>query len=85
LKLGSEKLLVDKQVLTETEAPAKVIADASMSTGFAADANARAGLNVQRLADMVAYNASLVDDSELPTSNTTDEELIFGLDAEGYL
>lgn len=84
-KIGSEKSLIDKQILTETEAPAKVIADASMSTGYAADANARAGLNVQRLADMVAYNASLVDDTELPTSNTTDESFVFGLDAEGYL
>lgn len=84
-KIGSEKLKVDAEVLTEANMPAKVAADTSMSAGYAADANARADINVQRLADMVAFNASLASASELPLSNTTDKELIFGLDSEEYL
>jgi hypothetical protein len=62
----------------------KIVGDAAMASGLAADANARAGVNVQRLADMVALNASLADVTELPISNTTDSSLVFALDAEGY-
>lgn len=84
-RLGSEKLKVDAEVLTEAEAPAKVQADAAMSTAYAADANARAAMSTQKLTDLQAFNTALADETNLPMSSTSDVDLTFNPSSSEYL
>lgn len=82
LKTDAETALTTAKATTEASQPAKIAADAAMSTGMAAFYNAQAALNAARLARMNTEDASIAADvAQGITGNT---EGYFSLDSEEY-
>ncbi len=65
-KVDADELLIDKQALTEAAMPAKVAADTAMSTGLAADAQARAAAAIARTARIAAEDAAIAGVTDVP-------------------
>lgn len=82
-KLTAEELKIDAETATEAQRPVKVLADAAMSTAMAADAQARADLNIARKVQLDAANAAFVDETELPLEDHSFTGY-FALDSREY-
>lgn len=82
VKLDVEKSLLDKEVLTETEKPAKVVADTALASAYAAQATAVAALKAAEKTRLDAVDVAIATD--LPQASS-DFDGTFAVDSSEYM